>query len=93
MPAIGHKSGSVLAGAGSAREPRLRHAPVSAAPPAPTPSARDRPSPPPPYWNVTGNDWVLLATFFSPGTGTTVAVTVCVPVGGTEFKVTCPVAC
>ena len=28
------------------------------------------------YWKVTGKDSVLLAVFFSPGTGWTVAVTV-----------------
>ena len=39
----------------------------------------DQAGPRPGYWNVTGNVCVLLAAFFSPGTGSIVAVTVYEP--------------
>ena len=44
---------------------------ASSHPPAPTPERKRRG-----YWKVTGKERVLLAVFFSPGTGSTVAVTV-----------------
>jgi len=40
----------------------------------------------PRYWNVTGNVWVLLELFFSPGTGSTVAVTLEEPALGEEMS-------
>jgi hypothetical protein len=40
------------------------------------------------YWKVTGNDIVLFAMCFSPGTGSTVATTVSVPGLGAELSVT-----
>jgi hypothetical protein len=61
-------------------------------PPGTVPHARLRKAAQAGYWNVTGNDSVLLVRFFSPGTFSIVAITVWVPVGGVELSVTLQVA-